>query len=144
MTVSRQIFLRMRNVLEKSCSDNQNTHFMFNTFFPKIPPLWDNVEEYDGYCGATNDVTRWHTRCVQEKQGYIHARMRMHKATGPSSHTHARTRRQICSTLCFPTVTVIRESASVLRYTYIAFLGYSVSESEEPSYDDQLVGTAGE
>jgi len=26
----------MRNVLDKSCKKNQNTHFMFDNFFPKI------------------------------------------------------------------------------------------------------------
>ena len=33
------ILLRMRNVLDKSCRENQNTHFMFSKFFPKIVPL---------------------------------------------------------------------------------------------------------
>jgi len=26
----------MRNVSDKSCTENQNTHFMFNNFFSKI------------------------------------------------------------------------------------------------------------
>jgi hypothetical protein len=33
---SRWILLRMENVLDKRCSKNQNTHFMFVNFFPKI------------------------------------------------------------------------------------------------------------
>jgi hypothetical protein len=39
MTIYRQTLLRMRNVLEKSCRKNQNTHFMFNNVFPKITPF---------------------------------------------------------------------------------------------------------
>ena len=40
MTTARYIFLRMRNILDKSCRENQNTHFMFNTFvLPKIAPF---------------------------------------------------------------------------------------------------------
>ena len=35
MTICRWILLRTRNVVDK-CRENQNTHFMFNTFFPKI------------------------------------------------------------------------------------------------------------
>jgi hypothetical protein len=33
MTISRWILLRMRNVLNKSCRENQNTHFMLSNFF---------------------------------------------------------------------------------------------------------------
>jgi hypothetical protein len=37
MIRSRLILLRMRNVPEKSCRENQNTHFVFHNFFsPKI------------------------------------------------------------------------------------------------------------
>jgi hypothetical protein len=35
MTVSREMILRMRNVLGEGCRENENTHFMFNNFFPK-------------------------------------------------------------------------------------------------------------
>jgi hypothetical protein len=39
MIISRWTLLRMRNVSHKSCRENQNTHFMFNYFFPKIVPF---------------------------------------------------------------------------------------------------------
>jgi hypothetical protein len=39
MTASRQILLIMRNGLEKICTENKNTHFMFSNFFPKIAPF---------------------------------------------------------------------------------------------------------
>jgi hypothetical protein len=32
--ISRWIILRMRNVSDKSCTENQNTHYMSITFFP--------------------------------------------------------------------------------------------------------------
>jgi hypothetical protein len=32
--ISRSILLRMRNVSDKSCRENQNTHFVFSNFFP--------------------------------------------------------------------------------------------------------------
>jgi hypothetical protein len=48
MIISRWMLLRLRNVSDKSCRENQNTHFMFNNSPP--PPkscrLWDNVEKY--------------------------------------------------------------------------------------------------
>ena len=36
MVVSRSVLLRMRNVSDKSCRENQNTHFVFSNFFPNI------------------------------------------------------------------------------------------------------------
>ena len=54
----------------------------------------------------------------------LHASVRMHTPIRLSSHiharTHARTHRPISNTCCFSTVAMIRERASVLRYTYIA------------------------
>ena len=36
---SRYILPKMRSVLDKSRRENQNMHFMFNKFFPKIVPF---------------------------------------------------------------------------------------------------------
>ena len=41
MNVPRSILLTI-NVSEKGCTENQNTHFMFNNFFENVP-LRDNV-----------------------------------------------------------------------------------------------------
>ena len=46
----------MGNVSDKSCRENQNTHFMFNKFFPqKSRRLCDNVEKYCRAGQATDD-----------------------------------------------------------------------------------------
>jgi len=46
MIISRPVFLRMKNVSDKSCRESQHTRFVFNTFFPKkYCRLWDNVEK---------------------------------------------------------------------------------------------------
>ena len=34
--ISRSLLLRMRNVTDKSCRENQITHFMFSDVFTKI------------------------------------------------------------------------------------------------------------
>jgi len=36
---SHLIPLRIKNVSDKSCTENQNTHFTFNNFFQKIVPF---------------------------------------------------------------------------------------------------------
>jgi hypothetical protein len=46
----------------QSRRENQNTHFTFNNVFPKIAPLWDNVEKCDGAMEATDDDTIEHMR----------------------------------------------------------------------------------
>ena len=51
-----------------------------------------------------------HTRCMLDKQGYMHIRVRTHR---PGSNTY-----------CFSTSTMIRECALMLRHTYIACLVY--------------------
>ena len=39
LIISRSIILTMRNVPDKSCRENQNTHFVFCDYFPKIVPF---------------------------------------------------------------------------------------------------------
>jgi len=36
LIISRLFLLKMRNVLDKSCTENGNTHFVFSDFFSKI------------------------------------------------------------------------------------------------------------
>jgi hypothetical protein len=47
----RWILLKMKNISHESCRESQNTHFMFNKFFPTIV---ENVEKYDR-AGQTTD-----------------------------------------------------------------------------------------
>jgi hypothetical protein len=55
MIISRWITLRIRNISDKNCRENQNTHFMFNNFFQKSCRLWDNVEKYGRARQDTDD-----------------------------------------------------------------------------------------
>ena len=46
LVISHSSILRMRNVSDKICAENQNTHVMFNNiFFRKSCPLFDNVKK---------------------------------------------------------------------------------------------------
>ena len=44
--ISLSILLRMRNVSDKSCRENQNTHFVFSNFVQKSYRLRENVKKY--------------------------------------------------------------------------------------------------
>jgi hypothetical protein len=87
--VSLSVLLRMRNVSDKSCRENQNTHIMFNTFFFSLKScrLWDNVEKFDRTRQATVD-NMTHARCMLDNEGYQHT-LRM------------------CNTYCFSSATVV-------------------------------------
>jgi hypothetical protein len=92
MTISRSVLLRMRKVVDKSCRENKNTHFMFSNVFRKSCRLWDNVEEYGGASGATNDVTIWRIPVASwiSKATYTHAHKHAHapRHTHESAHAH--------------------------------------------------------
>jgi hypothetical protein len=84
MIISRWILLRMRNVSDKSCRENQNTRFMLKKFFEKLFLLWDNVKKYGTARQAKDDniirrmrfacwitkATDTHSECVTLFYGY--------------------------------------------------------------------------
>jgi len=47
MIISRSVLLTMRNVSDKNCRENQDTHFVFSDCLPKIVPCvrpWSSYE----------------------------------------------------------------------------------------------------
>ena len=89
MTISRRILLRMRNVLDKICTENQNTNFTFNNNFSKNRAVYErlskNMVKPKRPQKAINIA---HARFKLDKQGYTRART----CTRAWAHTHARTR----------------------------------------------------
>ena len=63
LIISRSVLLRMRNVSDKSCRENQNTHFVFSNFFQKSCLLGDNVEKYSRVGQGTDDNMA-HAHCM--------------------------------------------------------------------------------
>jgi hypothetical protein len=63
LIISHSVLLRMRNVSEKNCIENQNTHFMFNNFFILFFPLIDNVVKYFTAWQATDNKII-HAHCM--------------------------------------------------------------------------------
>jgi len=63
----------MSKVSDKSCRENQNTHFIFNgVFFWKSYFLLDNVKKYCRTGQATDDSMA-HAHCVLDSYGYERA-----------------------------------------------------------------------
>jgi hypothetical protein len=95
MIISQSILLIMRNVSDKSCRGNQNTHFMFNNFLLQLCHLWDFVEKYWAAGQATDDNI---IQC-------------MRTACSTPTAEAANTLR-ICNTYCFATVTMVAWTSS--------------------------------
>ena len=95
-------------------------------FFPKIEPLWDNVEKYSGDRGATNNVTIWRigVACWTSNATCTYAHAHAHAPGYTHASTHACTHRPVSNTYRFFTATMICERASVFRYMYTAPLVY--------------------
>ena len=66
MIISHWILLRMRNILDKCCRQNQNTQPMFsNFFFRKLCHLWDDVKNYGRVRETTANNIMWHMHIPQ-------------------------------------------------------------------------------
>ena len=86
----------MRNISDKSCRENQNTHFIFNNFFFETGAFYDIM--YSRAWQATDD-------------DMAHAHLTL------ATNTHSE-----CVIVFFPLQQSLHERASLLRYTYIACL----------------------
>ena len=92
MTVSRWIILRMRCVSIKSCRENQNRHFMFINFFPKVVPLWYNVEKCGGAReAASGNMAASFIQISNATLAQAHASARARAPTHLHTHTHTHT-----------------------------------------------------
>jgi len=100
LIISHSVLLRMRNVSDNSCRENQNTHFMFCNFSRKSCRLRGNVEKY----GTAGQVTHDHAILYMTFACWIP------KATQTL---------RICNTYCFSTSTMVtRTRLCVMLYVH--------------------------
>ena len=98
----------MRNVLDERCKENQNTHFMFNNFFPPenravYEIMWKNTVQPD-----RSQMTIWRMR----KTWWIT------KAT----NTHS----EYVMRIACPVSQWLQERISMLHHTYNKYLVYHI------------------
>jgi hypothetical protein len=109
MIISRSILLKMRNVSDKSCRENQNTHLRSITFFENraiYEIMWKNIAEPDRpqktiWCMS---IAWWITKGTNTHSEYV-------------------------ILIAFLRQAWLHERASMLRYTYIAYLVYFSNSS---------------
>jgi hypothetical protein len=69
----------MRNVSDKSCRENQNTHFMFNNFFSENPVVYEIMWKENGRARQATDeniirrmrIARWITKATHIHSEYV-------------------------------------------------------------------------
>ena len=79
MIISRWILLRMKNVSDKICRENQNTYFVLsNFFFRKSCRLWDNVKTFGRARQTTDDniirrmrIACWINKATDRHSEYV-------------------------------------------------------------------------
>jgi len=117
MIISCWILLRMGNVSDRSYRENQNTHFTFINFFPKVVPFMRyRGKIYDRHRQTTDDnkIRRMRIVCRINKITNIHS----------------------CYTYCFSTATMVtrtRLSVTFIRTLPLLFWGRLSVRYEEPS-----------
>jgi hypothetical protein len=87
----------MRNVLDKICTENRNTHFMFNNFLPKIVPFmttWKNM-----LAPETTEKMAQHNAHLISKA--THTKAQAQTVTHAPTHTHTHTHRNMKYLLFF-------------------------------------------
>jgi hypothetical protein len=104
LTISRWILLRVKNVSDKSCRENQNTHFIFKNFSQQSCRLWDNVEKYGRARQTTDSNIKW--------------RMRFACWITMATDTHA----EYVILIAFSRQKWLRERATMLAYSTLSVL----------------------
>jgi hypothetical protein len=102
LSISHSLLLGMRNISDKSCRGNHNTHFVCNNFFflenrAVYETIWKNIVE-----SGRSQMTVW--------------RMRIARWVPKATNT------QYIILIAFPLQQCLNESASTLRNTYFGCL----------------------
>ena len=102
LIISRSVLLRMRNFSDRTCTENENPHFVFGNFFENrtvYDIMWANIVQW-----GSPQITVW--------------RMRIACWIPKATNTHS----QYVTLIAFPPQQRLHEHASMLRYTYVVVL----------------------
>ena len=102
MIIYRSFRLRMRNVSDKSCRENQNTYFMLNNFFSENSAVY---------------VIKWKNIVLPDRPQMTIWRMSI-ACWIPEATTHS----QLVTIITFPLQRWLHGSSSALHYAWIARL----------------------
>ena len=128
MTISRWILLRMTNVTNKSCRENQHTHFMAKNFYlPKTVPFIRCRKMWWSQRGCKITICQrvacWINTATRPRQcTRTHTHTHSHACTQTYSPTRARTHRELYNTYCFCTATMVSWMRLIVTSHYTAYV----------------------
>jgi len=105
-TTSRRILLRMKNVSDKICRENENTHFVFNNSPPQKSAIYE---------------TTWKNMVQPDRPQMTIRRMRIACWITEATNTHS----VYVILIAFPVQEWLQKRASMLRYNYTVMLFFS-------------------
>jgi hypothetical protein len=80
----------MRNILDKSCRENENTHFIFSNFFFENRTVYEIMSKYIVETEGPQMTSQHGAYALRTGLARLYARMRMHTPTRSGTHTHSR------------------------------------------------------
>jgi hypothetical protein len=116
MTISRWILLRIKDLLDKSCRENQNTHFMFNSFSPQNHTVYEIMSKNVAKTEGPQMTSQYGTYELHAGKARLHACTCMHTPTRPGTPTHTQTNMQCL--LLFHGNNDLRTRLSVTLYVH--------------------------
>ena len=112
------ISLRIKNVSNNYCRENQGTYFTFNKFFLENRTVYEIMSKHVVESGGLQTIWRLHViRAYTRPRPCIHTHTRARSHTQTHTHTH-----KYIILIAFPRQQWFRERVSLLRYIYIACL----------------------
>jgi hypothetical protein len=81
----------MRNVLDKSCREDQNTHFMFNNFFSENHAVYEIMLKIMVEIEGPQMMSQHGAYVLHVGLERLHAHVCMHMPMCLGTHMHART-----------------------------------------------------
>jgi hypothetical protein len=109
----------MRNVLDKICEENKNTHYMFGKFFPKIMPFVRKYRAREAANGRSiwrMRVSCWISKATRARACSRPTRPGTHTFKHPHAQTHTHTHKEIhvYSTFCSTTAKIFSRTHPIV------------------------------
>jgi hypothetical protein len=108
--ISRPILLTIRNVSDKSCTQNQDRHFVLNNNFPKVMSLMRYVEKYCRSGQATDNMMPAH--CMLDTKDYKNALRIRNNYCFSAVTVVSRTRLKVTFTRTLPVLSAVKVCAT--------------------------------
>ena len=92
MKISPRVLLKIKNISNKISREIQNTHFMYNNFFPKNRAVYETISKNMVEPERPETIWRMRVACWINKATRAQAHTRTRAPTPTHAHTYSRAR----------------------------------------------------